>query len=233
MSHIYYQKRKFTYLAIFFFAIYYLTLFSSFLQVLAAGTSTFNQTINPGSLVVDIVNGSYVSVGSPSVSLEAQAFSFACGASTGTFGTATEQLYVSNPDAADGGWTLSIGASAPSVTWTSAGTPFDFNDASTAGCSDGAGDDDSYAGQMTIDASGGTLAKGSCSTCDTDNLSLGSSGAFVEGTTNSITLITAAASSDDIGDWTLQGVDLSQTIPGEQPAASDYSISLTLSVAAS
>lgn len=201
------------------------------IQIFAANTSNFTQTINAGTLTIDIVDGSYDTVGSPSVTFAAQTFSFACQTSTGTLGTATQQIYVQNPDAADGGWTASIAGSATTALWDSAGTDYDFNDASGSGCTDGA-DADSVGGQMTVDASGGTLAVGACSACATTSITKGSSTAFVEGTTNSITLLNAAAGSDDIGDWTLQDVALSQTIPGEQPAASDYDINMVVSVVA-
>lgn len=201
--------------------------------VSGAATSSFTQTINPGTLAVDIVDGSFVSVGSPSVALSAVNVSFSCQTSTGTFGTATQKIYVSNPDAADNGWTVSLAASAPTVTWTSAGTPFDFNDPTTAGCTDG-GDTDTYAGQMTVNPSGGTLATGQCTGgCNTTNITKGSSNAFNQGTTDSITVLTGASGSSDVGDWTLTGVAISQTIPAEQPAASDYDLDLTLSVVAS
>lgn len=203
--------------------------------VLASPTSNLTQTISAGTLSVDIVDGSYVTVGSPSVALAAQTFSFACQSSTGSLGTATQQIYVKNPDAADSGWTLSIAASATTAVWDSAGTDFDFNDPGTSGCvDDGATTDvDSLGGQMTINASAATLAAGACSACGVTGITKGTSSAFVEGTTDSITLLTAAAPSDDIGDWTLQGVSISQTIPGEQPAASDYDINLVVSVTAS
>jgi hypothetical protein len=61
----------------------------------------------------------------------------------------------------------------------------------------------------------------------------GSSNAFDQGTTDSITIVSGAAGSDDIGDWKLTGVAISQKIPGEQPAASDYDINMTLSIVAS
>jgi len=198
-------------------------------SVLASPTSNFTQTINAGTLAVDIVDASYVTVGSPSVAMNAATFSFSCQSSTGTLGTATQQIYVVNPDAADNGWVVSIAASAPTSFWDGAAADFDFNDPTTSGCADG-GDTDSLIGQMTIDASGGTLAVGGCSSCVTTNITKGSSNAFSEGTVNSITVLTGAAGSDDIGDWTLQGVSLSQTIPAEQPAASDYDINMTLSV---
>lgn len=196
---------------------------------LAASTSNFQQTITAGTLSVDITDSSYVTVGSPSVTFGATAFSFSCQTTTGTLGTASQQIYIQNPDASDNGFTVTIAASSPTAVWDSAGTDFDFNDPTSSGCGDG-GDADSLAGQMTIDASGATLAAGACATCTTTGVSLGASNAFNEGTTNSITLVTAASGSDDIGDWYVRDIDLSQTIPAEQPAASDYDINMTLSI---
>lgn len=202
--------------------------------VYASDTSEFQITINAGTLAVDIVNGSYVTVGSPAVVLDAATFSFSCGSTTGTFGSSTEQIYVTNPDAADNGWVVSLAASATTALWDSAGTSeeFDFNDASSSGCADGA-DADSVAGQLTVDPSGGTLAAGACASCDTTSVSLGSSDAFEQGVTDSITIVTGASGSDDIGDWTVRGVDLSQTLPAEQSAQGDYAIDMVLSIVAS
>lgn len=200
----------------------------------AAATSNFQFTINPGTLTVDIVDGSYAVVSSPSVVFSPTTFSFACQTPgvTGIFGTATQQMYIKNPDAADSGWAVSLAASAPTAFWDSTGTDVDFNDPTTSGCTDGA-DVDTLKGQLTVNASVGTLAAGACATCATTNITKGSSNAFNQGTTDSITLLTAASNSDDIGDWTLQGVSLSQTIPAETAAASDYDINMTLSVVAS
>jgi len=200
--------------------------------VYASNTSNFTQTINAGSLAIDIVDAGYTTVGSPAVAMSAVNFSFACQTATGTFGSATEQVYITNPDAADNGWTASVAASATTDVWDSAGTDYDFNDPTGSGCTDG-GDTDSFGGQMTFDASGGTLATGQCASCTTSNITLGSSSAFSEGVTDSITVLTAAAGSDDIGDWTLQGVAISQEVPAEQPAAADYDINMVLSVIAS
>lgn len=200
--------------------------------VWAASTSNFTQTINAGTLSTDIVDASYASVSSPSVAMNAVTFSFACQTATGTFGTATQNIYVSNPDAADGGWTLTLAASATTDVWDSAGTDFDFNDANGSGCTDGA-DTDSVGGQMTVDPSGATLATGQCASCVATNITKGSSTAYVEGTTDSVTLLTAAAASSDIGDWKLTGASISQKVPAEQPAASDYDINMTLTVTAS
>lgn len=201
--------------------------------VLASAITNFTQTINPGTLAVDIVDGSYVTVGSPSVAMGAVNVSHSCQTSTGTFGSATQQIYVTNPDAADSGWSVTLAAGATTDVWDSAGTDFDFNDPNGAGCTDGAGDADTVGGQMTVDPAVGTLAIGQCNGCTTANVTKGSSASYNQGTTDSITILTGAALSDDIGDWTLQGVNMSQKIPAGQPAATDYDINLTLTVAAS
>lgn len=197
----------------------------------AASTSNFQFTVNAGTLTVDIVNASYVTVGSPTVVFSPATFSFTCQTAgvTGTFGTTTQQIYVKNPDAADAGWSVSLAASAPTAFWDSTGTDVDFNDPTTSGCTDSA-DADSLSWQLTVNASGATLAAGARSGTLTTNITKGSSSGYVQGSVDSITLLTAAAGSEDIWDWTLQGVTLSQSIPAETPAASDYDINMTLSI---
>jgi hypothetical protein len=164
--------------------------------------------------------------------MSAATFAFVCQTTTGTFGTATQNIYVKNPDAADNGWVVSLAAAAPTAFWASAGTNMDFNDPSGSGCTDGA-DPDTLKGQMTVDPSVSTLTVGGCSICTTANISKGSSTAFNEGTLDSVTILTGAALSNDIGDWKLTGVAISQKIPAEQPAAVDYALPLTLSIVAS
>jgi hypothetical protein len=193
-----------------------------------------SQTINPGTLVTDILDGSRASVANPAISMIAKTFSFSCqsggDASTGTLGSSAERLYVSNPDGADNGWTLTVAATSGSTaTWSS--TAYDFNDptGSTAGCSDGA-DADTKAGQLTINPSAGTLAT-DCQSCSATNVTKGSSAAFSQGTVDSITLLNAAASSDDIWRGYLTGATLSQTVPAET-AAGTYTLGLTLTATA-
>lgn len=208
--------------------------------VLAANDSDFNQTINAGTLSTGIFDASRVAVVSPSVTMSAMNFSFDCqaggSASSGLFGTNSERVYVSNPDGADNGWTLTIAATGGATArWQNGGATrfIDFNDASgsTAGCSDGADASDTTAGQMTVDANAGTLTA-DCGTCTTSNVSKGSSASFNQGTVDSITLLNAAASSDDIWRGYLTGIDIDQTIPAETPADS-YQINLTLTATAS
>jgi hypothetical protein len=201
----------------------------------ALSTSNLSQIINPGTLVVDIVDGSYAPVTNPGVAMSTKTFNFACqkdaDASTGTFGTSTEQIYVKNPDAADNGWNVSIAAANTNAVWESVKGTYDFNDVAGSGCNDGA-DSDSVAGKLTVNPSVGTLAVGACLNCTTTDITKGSSASFTEGSVDSITLLAAAGGSDDIGDFRLQGVALSQTIPAEQPAADDYNIDMVLSVTA-
>ncbi len=200
--------------------------------VLASGTSNFTQTINAGTLAVDIVDGSYVTVGSPTMAMSAATFSFTCQTITGTFGTASQVIYVANPDAADNGWTVSLAASAVGAVWDGAASDFDFNDPTGSGCTDGADSPDTVGGQMTVDPSVGTLAEGQ-SAHGVASVSKGSSATYSSGVTDTITVLTGAAGSVDIGDWKLTGVSISQKIPAEQPAASDYDINMVLTIASS
>lgn len=185
-----------------------------------------------GTLTTDIVDASYVPVGSPTMAMSAATFSFTCQTKTGSFGTASQQIYVNNNNGANNGWTLTVAAQATTNVWDSVGTDYDFNDLTGSGCTDGADAGDSVGGQMTVNPSVATLAIGQCGSCTTNNISKGSSAAFNQGTTDTITLLTATAASDDVGDWTLQGVSISQKIPAEQPAASDYDINMVLTVTA-
>jgi hypothetical protein len=186
-----------------------------------------------GTLTTDIVDAGYIPVSSPTLAMSAANFSLSCQTKTGSFGTASQKIYVNNNNGANNGWTLTVAAQATTNVWDSAGTDYDFNDPTGSGCADGADAGDSVGGQMTIDPSVATLAIGQCGSCTTNNISKGSSAAFNEGTTNTITLLTATAASDDVGDWTLQGVSISQKIPAEQLAASDYDINMVLTVTAS
>ncbi|MBI4414807.1 MAG: hypothetical protein HY566_01035, partial [Candidatus Kerfeldbacteria bacterium] len=180
-----------------------------------------------GSLSVDIVDSGGSSVTSPSVTMNAVSVSFTVQTAAGTFGTSSQRIRVTNTTAT-ATWTLSVAASAPTVVWDSAGTDYDFNDP-TANADDG-GDADTVGGQLALNPSAGTIAPQTG--CSTTGLTLGSSAAFNEGVTNSITLISAGASAGTNCYWELTGISVSQTVPEEQPAASDYDINLVVSVVA-
>lgn len=199
----------------------------------AADDADLTQTISAGSLATEVRDASRVTVSSPSFALSSGGFSFNCQTTTGTLGSGTQRIYVDNGDAADNGWTLTMAAtSGATAVWHNVGSTqtFDFNDTTGSGCTDGA-DADTKAGRLTVDASVSTLTT-DCATCATTSITKGSSTPFAQGSTDSITLLNAAAGSDDIGRWYLTGVGLSQTVPAEQTPDS-YSITTTITATAS
>lgn len=204
--------------------------------VLAAPTPTLTQTITNGVLSTDILDASRNPVASPSVAMSSKAFTFDCqtgaNASTGTLGTNTQRVYVTNPGGANNGWTLTIAATGGATsTWANGGATrrIDFNDASGSGCTDG-GDADSNAGQITLDPLAGTLTT-DCTSCTTTGVTKGSVTAFAEGSTDTITMLNAAAGSDDIWRGYLTNTGISQVIPAETPADS-YTVNFTLTATA-
>lgn len=192
-----------------------------------------SKTIEINGLLVsaDIVDASFVSVSNPAIAMSTTTFGFSCQTITGTFGTPTQQIYVNNNDSADAGWTLTLAALSNTDVWDSSGIDYDFNDATGSGCTDG-GDADTLGGQMTVNPVAGTLSVGECVGCTASEITKGSSAAYSQGSVDTITLLSAAAASDDIGDWTLQGIAISQKIPANQPAASDYNVDMVLTVTA-
>lgn len=214
-----------------------LLVFGAATSLYAANNTDLDQTINAGTLVTDIRDASRVTVANPAVAFSAATFSFDClsGGSrpSGTFGVNAERIYVDNPDAADNGWNLTFAATGGATDdWDDGGgNNYDFNDpgGAPAGCGDG-GDADSEIGQLSVNPSVGTTTT-DCLSCNTTGITLGSSSAFNQGTTDSITLVSAAAGSNDIGRWYFTNFDLDQTIPAEQPAT-NYSINMTLTVTA-
>lgn len=182
-----------------------------------------------GSLSVDIVDAGGVPVASPSVSMSPISFSFTDQTATGTFGTSSQKVRVDNGTGTTT-WTLSIAADGgPTALWDGAASDYDFNDP-TANAADG-GDADSVGGRMTIDPSGATITpEGGCTLT---NISAGSSSSFSQGVTDSITLASASSGADTGCYWDITDIDISQTIPAEQGAASDYDINMTLSIIAS
>jgi hypothetical protein len=180
-----------------------------------------------GTLSVDIVDAAGDTVASPSVSFAGANFDFDFQVTTGTLGTASEKIRTDNGTATPS-WTLTIAATSGSTgTWSDGGSnTYDFNDP-TASASDGP-DTDAVGGELTIDPSVGTITpEGGCSST---GVSLGSSAAFSEGVTDSITLLSASGSAETSCHWDLTGVSLSQDIPPSQ-ATGTYTIDLTLTVA--
>lgn len=181
-----------------------------------------------GTLTVDIVDATGSPVPSPTMAMGAVTFSFTYQTTNGTFGVSTQKVRVNNTTT-NPQWTLTIAANAgPTAFWDGVASDYDFNDP-TAGAVDGS-DADSLGGQMTINPSGATITPQSG--CTNTGLTLGTSASYSEGVTNTITLLTAGASAGTSCYWDTTGIAISQTIPREQPAASDYDINMTLTVTA-
>ncbi len=198
-----------------------LTLVAAVVVVGAAHASPqgqLTQSVTPGTLTTDIRDGSYTTVASPTFGMSTLNISNDCQTSTGTYGSASQRIYVDNPGGANNGWTLSIAATAgASAKWVSGGNDYDFDDPAGSGCTNG---------QLTLDPSVGTVTADAGTTTA---ITKGSSSAF--NSNSSTTLLTAAAGSDDIFRGYLTGVGVSQKVPASKPAGS-YAISLTQTILA-
>ncbi len=180
----------------------------------AANTTQLSQTINAGTLGVDIVDSSGNSVASPTVGFGAVTFSFDQQSGSGTLGASSQKIRLSNgrqPPAA--AWTLSVAGSAPSALWTSGGDTFDFNNATAAN------------GIMTVNPGTGTITPTNSYT--STGVTLGSSNTFLQGTRDSLTVLQGSTSASQPGRWDLTGVSLSNTIPATQPPGT-YTLTLVL-----
>ncbi len=192
-----------------------------------AACSTCGCTWQATGLLVDIVDATNNSVSSPNISMSNKSLSFSSQTSTGTLGTSSEKIFIQSDGTTN--WQVSIAATdGPTGLWENSGSSkfFDFND-STSNAEDGA-DSDSYGGQLSISPSSATLTAGSG--CSNAGLSLGSNSSFIEGTVNSILLLSASSQSSGCN-WSLTNVGISQSIPKEQ-AADSYGINLTLTIVA-
>jgi hypothetical protein len=196
----------------------------------SAGSFTYTTyataTVAGLGLSTDIVNASGESIASPSVSMTEIPFSFAFQSALGTLGVDAQRVRVTN-ETGNAQWTLTIAGSSATAYWDDASSDYDFNDP-TANAGDG-GDADSIGGQMTIDASAGTVTPKSG--CSTTGITRGGSASFSEGSANSITLLSAGATAETSCYWDFTDIDISQTIPAEQ-AVGAYSINMVLTVTA-
>ncbi len=185
-----------------------------------------------GTLSADIVDAAGNPVASPSYALTTAPYSFECMSRTSTIATSAQRIRVLNFTQTPG-WSLSIApTSGATALWRNVGDTqrYDFNESSgtPTGCTDGA-DADSVAGVLSFNASAGTI--GPETGCSSTNLTASGSTAFSEGVTNSVELLNANSSANPDCYFDLTSVELTQTIPREQPIDS-YSINLTLTVVA-
>lgn len=196
--------------------------------VFASSTPNLTQSINAGTLNVDILDSSRVAVASPAFALGATTFSFNCQTVTGSLGDNNNRIYTTNPGADNNGFTIGLAASATTATWTAGANKYDFNDA-TAACGDSA-DTDTVGGQLTVDPSVETVTA-DYTGGNITGITKGSSTAYSETGTivSSVQLVNAGATSDDAGRWYITGASLSQTIPAQTPVGS-YSLGMVLTI---
>jgi len=188
----------------------------------------------PGDLSLAVVDGSGHPIANPSFSLSDTVAKITCQTTTGYLGTSSQQFRVTN-NIATNGWSLSIAATAGATAlWNSADNTqhYDYNDSSgsPAGCNSGS-DGDGFAGQLTVDASQGSITYQSGGTCANPGVSFGTDAAFNQGTVDAITLMTASSSASMYCYFEREGINLSQTIPASQPPG-NYTLDLTATVVA-
>ncbi len=194
-----------------------------------AGTTKICATATgAGTLSVDIVDAGGTPVSAPSITMGAIALSFTYQTVNGTFGASAQKIRVDNTTG-NAQWSLTLAATGGATAfWDGTPADYDFNDP-TANAGDG-GDADNLGGQMTVNPSGATITpQGGC---NTTGLTLGTSASYSQGVTDTITLLSAGSSAGTNCYWDTTGITVSQTIPKEQPAASDYNINMTLTVTA-
>ncbi|MFZ2153815.1 MAG: hypothetical protein WAV16_01145 [Candidatus Moraniibacteriota bacterium] len=196
------------------------------IKVSANNQSQLSQAISDAVKSIDIVDAGGTTVASPTVAFSAATFSFNTQDTTGTLGVSAQRIRVSNPTST-ATWTASIAGSATTATWTAGANYYDFNDASSGGYVDGAGDADLYGGQLLVAPTGGSIV--GVNSCSTSNVSLGANSSFSEGTTDSITLASGAAGAATYCRWDVTNIGLTQRLPASQVSGS-YALNLVLSV---
>ncbi len=174
--------------------------------------SQLTQSITAGALSTDVRDDSGSVVASPSFGMSPVVASTGVQTSTGTFGSDTQRIAVDNPGGANGGWTLALNAKVPGTgVWTGSNGTYAYNGSSSTG-------------QLSVNPQAGTLV---ATTGTTTHVTKGTAASFTGST--AITLLTAAADSEDIWSGYITGIGLSQAIPAGQ-AIGSYTIDMTQTV---
>lgn len=170
--------------------------------------------VSSGNLAVDIVDSSGSSVSSPSVTFSSTTFDWSGQQTTGTLGTGSERIRVTNTTSTEN-WSLSLSATnGASALWDNGSHTYDFNDTAANG-------------RLEVDPSSSTISPQSG--CSTTGLSRGSAAYFDSG--NNITLLTADGTADTNCYWDITNIGLTQDIPaGQEAGSSPYTINMTLTI---
>lgn len=175
----------------------------------AASNTNLSVHINDGVLAVGIVDNSSVPVASPGIPMSAIDFSFTSSQnSTGTLGTSTEKVRLSNPT---GATSFAVSLAPSGATWAGSTYTMPFDD------------------KLTVNPSGATIVE-TASLNDASHLAKGSSQTYNVGTIDSITLFSASGNDPKYTQYDATGITLTQSVPaGTQ--ADNYTLSMTLTVA--
>ena len=189
-------------------------LLAGIINVQANNQSILNQAINDSVKSIDIVDSSGISVANPAVNFSAVSFSYTPQTTAGVIGTSNQRIRIVNPTGVST-WSAAIAGSAPGANWISGVDNYNFDNPAVG------------RGRLTVNPSVATVVGlGACTTTDVNK---GTAAGFDNGNVDSITIVSASVSGDPFCRWEVQGVDLSQFIPGGQlPGA--YSVTMVLSV---
>lgn len=166
-------------------------------------------------------------IGSPSISFPSLDRKILCQTNVTTLGDTNSRLRVTN-STANPQWNITIAATTGSASFwdNQSGGIYDFNDNTGMGCQDGS-DIDSIAGQLTVSQSSANITPQSG--CSNTGIALGSNTSFLEGSMDSITLVSANSSTGIGCYWDITDIGITQTIPAEQ-VSGGYTIDFTISV---
>lgn len=156
-------------LAFMFIMFSIIALLLAFQGVRGATSSNFTMTILPQPLAVNIIDADFNIIEEPEVAFTELDYTEECREIRTPLISDSQQLYIRNFDAADGGWTVTISTDDPTVLWTQGDYQFDFNDPTGDGCVDGS-DADEFAGSMEIYTESPALNSGLCPVCSTDDV---------------------------------------------------------------
>jgi hypothetical protein len=177
----------------------------------------------------DFVDNNANSLDDVSIDMSAIIANGRCQTATGTLGTATQKLSIYNGSSSNG-WSMSIAPTlGDDAKWMSTDQQhsYSFNNSSgfPAGC-----DENGNGGQLTVRPSNATITPWTL--CSNNGISLSPDAAFGQGSSSAITIATGSSSVDQNCSWMVDGVDLSQKIPGSAKAGS-YTLDLTQTIVAS
>lgn len=184
-----------------------------------SGYTNYPEIRITGDLSMSFVNASGTPIGTPSVPFSGLTAMGSCQTSTGTLGTNTERLRLTD-NRGTGNWTISIAATGGAgAKWNSGTHQYSFNDSagSPSGCANG---------QLSMDF--GAIGAAPKSGCTATGLAPGSNGAFTGGTSM---IIGSGTNADRFCYWDITSIGLSQRVPmNTQPGA--YSLNMTITVVA-